>query len=263
MLDFSTTDSTPPFSGVRRGGGMEKATSGCGVVDGGGFPSRFRERVYTVIPPSLHTTYHLLRTGFPYGGVPYVRVRSWLSWNIDRPSLTQDGMDGGKWEGWRGGVFLWTAFITHSPQHQHHHHPPFLHSSPKSGLILRSWPQPLDSPSWRSQPWQSNRFNTQTRTDTYTDNGGNEGRRRPAPTPSIASLPHIQTHDVSNIGKCETRRHRAAFRGMSEGFTRVFNPTTPRQSRHVNFSFGTIIHKKQYPTSKRSFYMFLHITHCS
>lgn len=52
---------------------MEKETTGgCGVgaVGGGGFPGRFQERVYTVIPPSLHIAYHLLRAGFPYGGIP-------------------------------------------------------------------------------------------------------------------------------------------------------------------------------------------------
>ncbi|TNN76089.1 hypothetical protein EYF80_013620 [Liparis tanakae] len=56
------------------GGGMEKeAAGGCGVVGDWGFPGRFQERVYTVIPPSLHSAYHpLLRTGFPYGGIPYV-----------------------------------------------------------------------------------------------------------------------------------------------------------------------------------------------
>lgn len=59
---------------------MEMETSGCGgggvvVGDGGGFPGRFQQRVYTVIPPSLQTAYYLLRTGFPYGGIPYVCER--------------------------------------------------------------------------------------------------------------------------------------------------------------------------------------------
>lgn len=44
---------------------MEKETTGgCGVGVvgvGGGFPGRFQERVYTVIPPPLHIAYHLLR----------------------------------------------------------------------------------------------------------------------------------------------------------------------------------------------------------
>lgn len=56
---------------------MEKETTGgcgvgVGVVVGGGFPGRFQERVYTVIPPPLHIAYHLLRTEYPYGRIPYV-----------------------------------------------------------------------------------------------------------------------------------------------------------------------------------------------
>lgn len=56
------------------GGGKEKETTGgcgVGVVVGGGFPGRFHERVYTVIPPSLHIAYHLLRAEYPYGRMPH------------------------------------------------------------------------------------------------------------------------------------------------------------------------------------------------
>lgn len=49
-----------------------RVVCGVGVVVGGGFPGRFQERVYTVIPPPLHIAYHLLRTEYPYGRMPYV-----------------------------------------------------------------------------------------------------------------------------------------------------------------------------------------------
>lgn len=71
----SSSLSLSPARGGGGGGGMEKETTGgcgVGVVVGGGFPGRFQERVYTVIPPPLHIAYHLLRTEYPYGRIPYV-----------------------------------------------------------------------------------------------------------------------------------------------------------------------------------------------
>lgn len=90
-------------------------------------------------------------------------VRAWLSCNIDRPCLTQDGQRGKKPRGEGKGrererisldsiYHVSTQATPSSPPN------PSLLTFPAKSVWFtrRSWPQPLVSPDWRSGAWHSN-----------------------------------------------------------------------------------------------------------